>query len=979
MIRRRLYNPAQLSEDELNASFVARHDTLDELLLLLEEQKTGSPCQHALLIGPRGMGKTTLGLRFLYEISTTPELNDAWQPVAFHEESYAICGISDFWLTALHHLSRATEDTRWSRRADALLEDEKNPVRLAAYARAALTDFYQSTGKRLILFVENIDAIFAQFSDEREVHSLRASLMERSEIMLVGSANTVFGGISSHGEPFYEFFRLFILRGLTREETQRILQTFLESTGEHELVALITLEQGRLETIRRLTGGNPRLMALTCYMLVHSPVGDSFEVLERLIDEQTPYFKARIEELPVQARKVFHCLAEAWKPMLAREIAHVSKLGSSHASAQLKQLVAKGYVSESRDLQGKKVRYELADRFYNIYFLLRFSSAGHERLRRLVGFMQDVFGREAMRTMYSTTLKTLNDREMSATEAADWLSVVASYVESDDEFSPREPWRRRAVEVAEKLIGPSADVIDQINRVGWTRRGDALLFEQRFEDAAEAYRKATEEVPDDYAGWTGLGHSLIELNRCEEALGWLRHVTERVSPTGSLEARYNAAAALDAQARAFVKLGRQEDAIVSFERQQNYVRCDDPGPVRNEAASSFLRHGMLLSEAGRDEEAISVWDRSRAYFQVDDAPEVRRGATSILWMCARTLAELDRRSEAISAWKDVCNYVQPGDSVEVRRDALMVLKDFIYHLSKWERNDETHFYQKLLVSHVRVDDPTKLRELAVRTLSNRGQALATNQQDEEAIKVWREIEGFVRLDDPVEIRHLAAAAYGIMGQSLLNKERYEEAISARNKCVTYVYPQDPLESRQEIANALAGDGVELNKLRRYSEAEATCRAGIVMAPENGYLWRTLAVSILLSEKGGRVSEVEECLRRAVELAPAEPANMHMLSDLLAVRGEWTEALRWLEGALRISIKEIQYGERSWLIESLIGAIAAHQGSRVKSIMERVGATDVMEPLWYALRADLGEKVEPLPAEIADAVKILLEEFSTKRS
>ena len=35
MIRRRLYNPAQLTPDELKASFVAREDTLAEMLRLL--------------------------------------------------------------------------------------------------------------------------------------------------------------------------------------------------------------------------------------------------------------------------------------------------------------------------------------------------------------------------------------------------------------------------------------------------------------------------------------------------------------------------------------------------------------------------------------------------------------------------------------------------------------------------------------------------------------------------------------------------------------------------------------------------------------------------------------------------------------------------------------------------------------------------------------------------------------------------------
>ena len=979
MIRRRLYNPAQLSADELKTSFIARHDTLDELLLLLKEQENSSSCQHVLLVGPRGMGKTTLGLRFLYSISNTSELSERWQPIAFHEESYGICDVSDFWIAALHHLTRATEDAQWSERADALLEDEGNPTRQAAYARAALMDYCQSSGKRLILFVENIDTVFAQFSDEREVHSLRASLMERPEVMLVGSANTVFGGIRSHGEPFYEFFRLFVLQGLTTEETYQILERFAESAGKHDLLALLKLEQGRLETIRRLTGGNPRLMTLTCYMLLDSPLGDSFEVLERLIDEQTPYFKARIEELPIQARKVFHCLAEAWKPMLAREIAHASKLGSSHASAQLKQLVAKGYVSETNDPQRKKTRYEVADRFYNIYFLLRFSRGGRERLERLVRFMQDIFGRAAMRTMYSATLVALENRNLSTTKVADWLSVLSSYVESDDEFEPHEIWRRSALDLAERLIGSSADVIDQINRVGWRERAHTLFIEERFGDAAEAYRKATREVPADYVAWTGLGKSLFELRRYEEAVGSLRHVADLVSPTDSREARYNAAAALYTLADAYVELDRHEEGITSFERLGQYVCSDDPEYMRRAAVSSFLMQGVLLSELGRYEEAITVWDRSQAYFRVDDAAESRKGATLVLWNCGLGFVELNRQKDAISTWRQLRDYVRRDDSADVREVALMALEDFSNHLIEWDRQDEARVYQELVAEYVCADDPTELRALAVRTLSARGFALVAIDQNEEAIQLWEGIADFVRSDDPVEVRHVAAAAYGGMGEALFAKERYEEAILAWNRIPTYVRSQDPLEKRQLVAGALARDGAELNQLGRFSEAEVICRIAIEVASESGGAWHILATTIFCAEEGTRLAEAEECARRAAELIPDEPASIHILSDILARRGKWTEALEWLERALQLSIEEMQYGERSGLIESLIVAVAAKQGSRVKSMMERVGATDVMEPLWYALMVDLGEEVEPLPAEITDEVKALLEEFSTRRS
>ena len=73
MIRRRLYNPAQLTPGELKESFVAREETLTEMLRVIGGQMPGRPCQHMMLIGPRGMGKTTLGLRFLYGGRGRPE------------------------------------------------------------------------------------------------------------------------------------------------------------------------------------------------------------------------------------------------------------------------------------------------------------------------------------------------------------------------------------------------------------------------------------------------------------------------------------------------------------------------------------------------------------------------------------------------------------------------------------------------------------------------------------------------------------------------------------------------------------------------------------------------------------------------------------------------------------------------------------------------------------------------------------------
>ena len=251
------------------------------------------------------------------------------------------------------------------------------------------------------------------------MHALRATLIERPDILLIGSANAVFDALLSRGEPFYEFFRIIALDGLGLEDARRILAAIADSEGRPEVTDTLQRDSGRLETICRLTGGNPRLLVLASRILIESPLGRAFEDLERLVDEQTPYFKARIEALPFQARKVFHCLADGWAPMLAKEVARAASLGSSHASAQLKQLVNRGHAREIRLPGASRTRYEVSDRFYNIYYLLRFSRTGRDRLERLVAFLHDLFGPAGMRRMH--TLADVLARRGEWTQALDQL------------------------------------------------------------------------------------------------------------------------------------------------------------------------------------------------------------------------------------------------------------------------------------------------------------------------------------------------------------------------------------------------------------------------------------------------------------------------------------------------------------------------------------------------------------------------------
>ena len=936
MTRRRLYNPAQLTPEELKASFVAREDTLAEMLRLISEQRPGHPCQHMMLIGPRGMGKTTLGLRLLHEILETPALVAAWQPVAFHEESYGISNLADFWLAALNHLTRATEDPRWADRAVSLARDERDDSRLAAYALAALMDYCQTSGKRLILFVENIDIIFKQLGDERQIHELRAALVERPEILLIGSANTVFETIYSHGEPLYEFFRLFILKGLGPEDTRRILARLVDAEGKPELMETLDRERGRLETIRRMTDGNPRSVVLMCRILIESPLGSAFEDLERLIDEQTPYFKARIEELPVQARKVFHCLAEGWKPMLSREVADAAKLSSSHASAQLRQLMEKGYAREVTLPDTKRTLYEVGDRFYNIYYLLRFSRTNRERLARLVAFLHDLFGPTGIRMMYPATLDALHMGDSHAGEMPDMLGILAGYVAKDEDFTGRDDWRRQALALARDTLGPTAPVIAEIREsfaaydpptsdrlTALLERISALSDTGRFQEAEALCRATIEERPHDAGAWTSLGLTLVEAGRHQAAITAFDRILRDPFPDGSAS-RVLAGAALVGKTEALFRLKQYTHAVAVAEWFEENLIPDDPGALFHMAACTSHLSGRALAKLDRHEEAIAAWERVTEYVQADGPPQLRHMAAKSLGAKGAALYQLDRHDAAMVAWERVAEYVH-------------------------------------------VDDAPDLRETGAKALRATGAALDMLDDPDELTRVCERAREYVRLDDPAHLRHIAATALLTRYLALLHLQRYDESNAVWRSASDYVRPDDPLVLREPIVAILATGASLLNALGRCAEAEEVCDEATNIDPTHHESWRVLADAILGQDDSARLAKAEDSARRAVKLAPDSAVAVHTLCDVLARRDNWTAALDTFEHALRIGGVEFQSKRHPLLTVSLCQAIAAGYAPRVKRIMEDFGLIESMEPLWHAVRAELGEELESLPAEIMNAV------------
>jgi len=382
-----LHNPALLPGETLLAEFTARRSLLKQILEIIRSNQLGHPTQSLLIIGPRGMGKSTLLWAVAHSINLKEEkLLKQWQPVVFDEESRRIGDLADFWLECISQWEVATG--RRNGNADALLDSGARDIE--RLAREKFIQLLIGQQRRAILLVDNIDAIFSNFNNPEAEHRLRSFLMESDRLMLIGAAPSLFPEVSSIEHAFYDYFRTFHLHPLSFDETVSCLLELAQQRGDEKTREVLNKGHGKLRSIHLLTGGNPRLLKTFYRLLAEGFQKETRQELEALLDEFTPYFKAIVDALPAQQQKIFDAVALAWDPVEVSAVSRQTRLASNQVSAQLRSMVRGGLLLEV-PISSKKKTYLLADRFSNIHYLMRHGRVAKARFDWFVAMARLVF------------------------------------------------------------------------------------------------------------------------------------------------------------------------------------------------------------------------------------------------------------------------------------------------------------------------------------------------------------------------------------------------------------------------------------------------------------------------------------------------------------------------------------------------------------------------------------------------------------
>lgn len=357
-------------KENLIQEFVVRMDEFERLKKSLFS-KADSNQQNSIIIGQRGAGKTTLVHRLYYYILDDISLSEKYFPIIFSEEQYGLSDLTSLWENIAVNLEDNFKVEGLSEEIGNIINSEKEEDVYEEKVYNCLQNFLVAKEKTAILFIENINFFLKKLENSKKERFLQI-LSSNSNFRLVGTSTAIFDGNIDFNTSDFNTFNLIKLDGLDKDECEKLLVKIGQQHGEEEQIKrVIANHPGRIESLRRLTGGVPRTISYLFQIFLDNENGKAIKDLYILIDTLTPLYKAELDQLSTQQQKVIDAIAKNWDAISVKEITQQTRLESKNISSILIYL-EKNQIIEKVKTNTKNNLYRIRERFMNIWYLMRF-------------------------------------------------------------------------------------------------------------------------------------------------------------------------------------------------------------------------------------------------------------------------------------------------------------------------------------------------------------------------------------------------------------------------------------------------------------------------------------------------------------------------------------------------------------------------------------------------------------------------------
>ena len=759
--RIRKFNPGAFqSDEEVIAQFKVRRHELQTVLDILRDNIESPSCQHTLVMGPRGRGKTMLLARTAAGIRSDKELSENLLPVRFMEESQEIFNMADFWLETLFYLARECQkfDPELAQELEirhTVLSQKWRNEALEDLARNAVLDVADQLDRKLVMMIENFQALFEDV-DMDFGWKLRKVLQTEPQIMLVASATSRFKELDNAKLPFFEFFWIIDLKPLNTAECR-------------SLWAMISGQEmsGReIRPLEILTGGSPRLLVILASFARHKSMRQLMEELVILIDEHTDYFRGNLEVLAKTERRVFLAVIDLWQSSTPSEISARARMDIRKVSTMLGRLVHRGAVIvEGR---GRKRKYAAAERLYSIYYKLRRNRDEATVVQNLIHFMSIFYTEAEQIRAFSLLMEEMGQ----STVIRDALGRVMA----------EDP------ELAKKFVLIAGiNVVQRISRKEHQRIGKMMgeLFEngdfaQMIQIADQLLSSDAPALQEPTIAWVmqmkAAAHE--KQGNLDSALSCVSEIISRWDSAKNLQLQHSVAGALIIRGEVFQAQGKTELALLTVDEIVRDFGDKNVPYLQGCVACALLIKGEILQDQHNRNPAIEAFDEAVMRLDAVESQEFQWCIARALTNKGKLLRIQNQLDSALSTFEEVMERFDIAEDTELqcwvgwaliyKGELLQEQGDLKSALSTFEN----------VIRRFHLSQSSELQSLAARSLIKKAQIFWRQDQQDSALSTFEEVVKCFGAKETAKLQNLVAQAFINKGAILQVQGQFEPALSA---------------------------------------------------------------------------------------------------------------------------------------------------------------------------------------------------------
>ncbi len=662
------FNPHEFSEATIRAVATGREDDLKEILESVLKNLGASSIQHLIVSAPRGYGKSFLLRHAQFEIERIAR--DEKLPLATVLMPEEMPHVKEPE-TLIREIARALSG---GAAADAQLTwHEDDGEDFAAAAEALDKAIVAKVGERglSVAMVENFDLLLRRaFPKEVQRSRLREFLAAPGGRLMLIAASASGAFDRDYDSRLFQAFREVALTPWTVDECLKFFDRQRRDAGKPPLD---DLARARARAVALFIGGAPRLATLIGNVLLGEDVLGAAELLRKLVDELTPYYKERIEALPGRSQKLLDALLRGGEPATPSEIARrVKAMSQSAIAGPLSDLVKERVAVSSKATGSAEALYRVADRVFAHYYRFRVIEHGKDLcpLEGLVDLLAEFFTPDEKRGKAG---------EFALAGRLDEARVMARLADQDShETQLARAWilfDLETIYVPRRLATlATASVAAELREIAHEARAGSIdAARQRIDAALKIAAGPEDRVAvwlarsrlDAYEGFGGGLAAAEKAVQCAAVGG--SDKARLVAENGRvwslfLSGRYSRALAEGGKAAALAKamgdagaeavagrlaayslgaLGRHEEAVEQAERAA--VLAKEAGDMQEQAEARHLAANSL-GALGRHEEAVEQAERAAKLAKEAGDP----GGEAAAWRhAAYSLGALGRHEKAV--------------------------------------------------------------------------------------------------------------------------------------------------------------------------------------------------------------------------------------------------------------------------------------------------------------------------------------------